>query len=333
MDKRIGQNMKPMLSVCMPAYNTAAYIGEAIASVLQSDYRPIELIIVDDGSQDNTTQIVAQYASKHQEIRFFEQENAGPAKARNKAIREAHGTYILPLDADDILCPGWLSDGINALETNPKVKAVTCRGKFFGLKNGAWSLPKFDITKLGVKNMMSVTTLFRREDALAIGGFDESLIAREDWEFWINLLKNGGEVIQLDAIGLKYRVRENSKRITDRKHKQIVTNYFNWKHASFYAKTIQGPLRSSYSWTRLINRCYNAIFPVKWECNSIGYEDIVCRLYAFSPEQIMKKNNEIFVTNTKQTDKGQYIGYYKRSFMGLFPIYSRFIYIIPENEF
>ena len=92
--------MKPLVSVIVPLYNAAPFIGEALESVIVSTYRPMEVVVVDDGSTDNSLSIAQDIAKRHPEIKGLHQPNAGVSAARNHAIREAKGTFILPLDAD-----------------------------------------------------------------------------------------------------------------------------------------------------------------------------------------------------------------------------------------
>ena len=93
--------MKPLVSLIIPLYNAAPYIEETLDSVLASTYRPIEVVIVDDGSQDDSLRVAQDYCQQHTLCCVLSQPNAGVSAARNHAIREAKGKYILPVDADD----------------------------------------------------------------------------------------------------------------------------------------------------------------------------------------------------------------------------------------
>jgi glycosyltransferase involved in cell wall biosynthesis len=104
-----------LISVIMPAYNAAPYVGEAIESVLSQDYQPLELIVVDDGSDDGTAEIVQSFPA----VRYFFQPNAGNGAARNRAIEEARGEFLAFLDADDRFTPSKLSLQKKALDADP----------------------------------------------------------------------------------------------------------------------------------------------------------------------------------------------------------------------
>jgi glycosyltransferase involved in cell wall biosynthesis len=108
--RRVGASevrgtMHPAVSVVIPAFNAAAYVNEAIDSVLQQSYKPIEVIVVDDGSEDGTQQVIAPYKNK---VMYLRKERGGPSSARNVGIRVASGEWIGLLDADDLWLPNFL---------------------------------------------------------------------------------------------------------------------------------------------------------------------------------------------------------------------------------
>jgi len=108
----------PLISVIMPAYNAAEYIAEAIESILIQNYRNFELVVVDDGSTDNTKDIVASF--KDDRIKYIYKENAGVASARNLAIRQAKGQYVMLLDSDDMMVPDCIAAHLQEFEKYPE---------------------------------------------------------------------------------------------------------------------------------------------------------------------------------------------------------------------
>jgi teichuronic acid biosynthesis glycosyltransferase TuaG len=114
--------MRPLLSIIMPAYNAGEYIEEAIESVLYQSFYNWELLIVDDGSTDNTASIISSFDDPR--IQCFQQENKGVASARNLALREMKGEYFCFLDADDVLPPNSLKSRIEVFELNPHLSFV-----------------------------------------------------------------------------------------------------------------------------------------------------------------------------------------------------------------
>lgn len=108
--------MQPLVTVIIPAYNAEKTIGETLESVFRQSYPSVEVIVVDDGSTDNTPALVENYAKTYMNIRYIRQENSGVAAARNTGIRASKGEYVAPLDADDLWHPRKLEFHIAALE-------------------------------------------------------------------------------------------------------------------------------------------------------------------------------------------------------------------------
>lgn len=246
--------MKPLVSVIVPLYNAAPFIGEALDSILASTYRPIEIIVVDDGSTDESLSIAQQYANKYPEMTVLTQPNAGASAARNKAIRYSHGVYILPVDADNTIHPLYIEEAVNVLETQPEVRVVSCRAEFFGDRTGEWSFPAFSKALLARKNMIDTCAMYRRADWDKTTGYMETCAAREDWDLWISLFEQGGDFVRLPAVRMYYRVRKGSKRVTDRTLKRRLIDELNRRHPAYMEKYLGGPLHYHRSWSRLINR-------------------------------------------------------------------------------
>src|SRR5690349_3602213 len=108
----------PKVSVIIPTYNRAQFIARAVDSVLEQTYKDFEIIVIDDGSSDNTQEILKAYEGK---IRYVYQQNKGISAARNRGIQEAKGEYIAFLDSDDVWKPEKLSVQVAILDVNPHV--------------------------------------------------------------------------------------------------------------------------------------------------------------------------------------------------------------------
>jgi len=248
---------KALVSIVIPCYNQGKYLEETVQSVLASTYKPLEIIIVNDGSKDDSLTIAQRLAEKHSEIKVMDLENGGVAKARNTGIRAAKGTYILPLDGDDLISPEYLEKGVETLRCNSNVKVVYCQAvKFNESGQKPWNLKPFSRNQLARDNMIFVAALFRKSDFLDIGGFSEDMsMGREDWEFWIKMLKNGGDVIQLPFIGFYYRLTPTSKRKktgTNQKKRERIA-YLNAHHMPFFEQELNGPLRFQRTWSKPYN--------------------------------------------------------------------------------
>ena len=255
--------MKPQVSVIVPLYNAAPYISETLESIVASSYRPIEIVVVDDESTDESLTTAQRFAKTHPEVRVLRQAHAGVSAARNYAIREAQGEYILPVDADDKISPSYIEQAVNAMTAG--VRVVGCRAEFFGAKQGEWRLPAFSHELLARKNMIPISSLFRKEDWRRVGGFCEEEIYREDWSFWLSLMELGGTYVRLDEVGLYYRILPTSRRQKAKAQKRIIVDAINRLHPTYMEKYIGGPLHYHRSWSRFLNRFRRVTQVGEWQ--------------------------------------------------------------------
>lgn len=243
-----------MVSVIIPVYNSSEFLEETLLSVLSSTWPNMEIVIVDDGSTDDSPAIAKRYAARHDNIRFLQQANAGTSVARNRAIAAAAGEYILPVDSDDRISPEYISLAVEAMCGHPDVKLVYSEAEFFGDRNGKFRLPPFSLRLLARRNIIHPCGLYRREDWARAGGYIAD-VGREDWVFWVAMLKDGGKVVRLKHTGFYYRIRADSKRMQDRKMQNHTINVLNEMYPDFYLRELKGPLRYRRTWSRLINTC------------------------------------------------------------------------------
>lgn len=243
--------MQPLVSVIVPLYNAAPYIGEALESIVASTYRPIEIIVVNDGSTDDSLRVAQVFAGEHKEVKVLSQPNSGVSAARNHAIREAKGEYILPVDADDKIGATYIEHAVAAF--SDQVRVVGCRAEYFGAKQGEWRLPDYTPELLARKNMIHVSSLFRRADWQRAGGFCEQDIYREDWDFWLSLMEQGGTYVRLNEVGLYYRVQAVSRRARAKQQKRAIVDAVNRRHPAYMERYLGGPLHYHRSWSKWLN--------------------------------------------------------------------------------
>jgi glycosyltransferase involved in cell wall biosynthesis len=193
----------PLVSVILPVYNGGVLMAEAIESVLEQDYRPIEIILVDDGSTDPTAQIAAEFAGQ---VRYFYQPNSGPAAARNLGIRMAQGEFIAFIDADDLWPPEKLRTQMSCFETFPTVEIVQGLINRIKLPNqvqgrliGADIDFPFIYTNLG-------SMVMRRSVFEKIGYFEENLPFHEDTDFWLRAREARLLILVQRKLALIYRI-------------------------------------------------------------------------------------------------------------------------------
>lgn len=230
--------MNPKLSIIIPCYKQAQYLEEALQSVLEQTYMDWECIIVNDGSPDHTDEIAQKWVTKDTRFKYVFQENEGLSSARNAGIAVAVGEFILPLDADDKISKTYTNLAIIEFQKDNTLKVVYCKAEKFGEESGVWNLPTFSLHNLSRDNLIFCSALFRKRDWELAGGYDVKMFCGwEDWEFWIAILKNNGNVKCLDDICFYYRVK-NTSMVTLVKEEQgaYLFDYLSVKHADFFVK-------------------------------------------------------------------------------------------------
>jgi len=184
--------MTPNVSVVIPTYNSAHFLREAIASVHAQQWPALEIIVVDDGSTDDTETVVNALSGSG-DLRFIRQENAGAASARNTGIAAAKGEWIAFLDADDVWLPGKLTNQLAELEKRPNAAFsytnVTLRsatGEENDLECGNADRPLL-LQLIGGNLFATPTVVVRRDSLQKIGLFAPQLRTGEDWDMWMRL--------------------------------------------------------------------------------------------------------------------------------------------------
>ena len=203
--------MNNMVSIIMPCYNDGKYICEAIDSIKKQTYKEWELIIIDDGSDDEDT-IRTINLIKDNRIKVLHTNHLRPAGARNHGIEKAGGKYILPLDSDDTIDETYIEKAVGILENNSNIGVVYCQADLFGEKQGRWELPDYSFDKMLLDNIVFVTSMFYKKDWEAVGGFSTSMAAgMEDYDFWLSIMSLGREIYQIPEILFHYRIKPISR--------------------------------------------------------------------------------------------------------------------------
>ena len=207
--------VSPLVSVVVPARNAATTIARALDSVLGQDYRPIEVLVIDDASTDATARIVAAYASP--EVRLLAVDrHRGAAGARNIGIAAARGDIIAFQDSDDEWRPGKLRRQVAQLQSDPALVFAACGTRFIHA-DGHDLGPLFDGQQptqgdqawrglLARNTIATPCVVVRREHLLAEGGFDEGLTVAEDQDLWIRLAMRGRLGYIADPLVLVHQV-------------------------------------------------------------------------------------------------------------------------------
>jgi glycosyltransferase involved in cell wall biosynthesis len=186
-------NKNPTVSVIIPTYNYADYLPEAIESVLKQTFRDIEVILVDDGSTDNTPQIVQKYLTNPL-VHYVRKENGGQASAKNRGIIESTGEFIAFLDADDIWFSNKLELQLQLFGKNPHTGVVYSRRIY--IDPSGKPLPTIQrklhrgsiLNKIYITNFVCFSSSIVRKNCFQrLGLFDEKLRFSEDYDFWIRV--------------------------------------------------------------------------------------------------------------------------------------------------
>jgi len=197
------------VSIVVPTWNDGVLLLDALASIERCRPARTELVVVNDGSTDpETLRILA--ALRERGTFVLDKPNGGLSSARNAGIERARGRYILPLDADNRLRPGFIEAACEALALQPGIGVVYGDRQLFGASREVVRVPEFDLAKMLGGNYVDACAVYRRELWEDVGGYDTSMVGFEDWEYWIHASRRGWRFLHLPQIAFDYRVRPGS---------------------------------------------------------------------------------------------------------------------------
>ena len=203
----------PRVAVIIPCYNQAEYLAEAIQSALDQTVPPAEIIVIDDGSTDDTAAVAQSFA----QVRCVRQENQGSAEARNAGFARSSSEFVTFLDADDRLLPAALESGARELALHPDCAFVFGRYRYV-ITDGSVRQPPDDrdlndaYRSLLRENIivMHATVMYRRSAIEAVGGFDRDLKSCEDYDLYLRLTRLW-PIARHDAVIAEYRRHDRNK--------------------------------------------------------------------------------------------------------------------------
>lgn len=233
--------LEEKVSVIVPVYNSEKYVEETIRSILSQTYNNFEVIIVDDGSTDLSGEICDKLALEDERIVVFHKENSGPVNARNYAIEMSAGTYILPVDSDDIIAKEYIEEAVNIIEKDIDIGIVYCKAELIGDKTGLWDIPNYSLPEMLIGNCIFATALFRRDDWEIVGGYSELMKdGIEDYDLWLSILGIGRTVYQIPKVYFYYRKHAGSRSElyeSDVKKVQSMENIKYYRHKDIFMRT------------------------------------------------------------------------------------------------
>ena len=233
---------EPLVSIIIACYKQAHLLTEAVESVVAQTYPHWEMIIVNDGSPDDTTAVAQALIAAHPErrIRLIEKANGGLSAARNTGLQFATGAFLLPLDADDTLHPRMLERTVAALEAHPEADVAYTHIQLFGTQSGVCRCGPFELGAEMETNRLAYCSLMRRVLADALDGYAEDATAYEDWDFWLRAMARGAQGVLVPEPLFNYRQSATSKLIEDNRRRDYFVAQLVLRHTALY-----GPERSA----------------------------------------------------------------------------------------
>ena len=205
----------PRVSVQIPAYNSGRFIANAIESILSQTYHSFEIIVIDDGSTDNTADVVSRYP----QVRYLRQKHSGISAARNRGVEEANGEYIAFLDADDLWTPDKLEKQMAYLEEHPQCQMVFSEiENFIDEEVESVSHRQSEILETELEYCL-VSCLMKRSLFTRYGGFDENYGYGEDTELLARLKANRVDMTR--CLPEKLYLRRIHQTNTSLNHKKV----------------------------------------------------------------------------------------------------------------
>lgn len=208
--------VKPHVSVLMPVFNTAAYLGEALSSVLTQTFADLELIAVDDGSKDGSTEILKAFAARESRMRLVIRENRGVIATRNELLAAARADFIAWMDSDDVSLPHRIERQLETFRADPSLVCVGAAVQCTDPDGNLLNIERYPATHQGIlteqdrgTGVRFATTMMRREVVIRVGGFREPFRIGEDFDLLLRLSENG-RMANLPDILYLYRQRISS---------------------------------------------------------------------------------------------------------------------------
>jgi glycosyltransferase involved in cell wall biosynthesis len=197
----------PLVSVIIPVYNSERYLAEAIESVLAQTYRPLEIIIVDDGSTDGSADIAKGF---HDNIRYVFQPNSGPSAARNRGLGLARGEMVGFLDADDLWPEDKLSLQVAFLENSPSLEIIVGLTQRVKLGEAGGNESRFEKWLDPFFTLLLGAALFRKPVFEKVGLFDETLHYGEDVDWFMRAREQSASITVMEHVILLYRIHQSN---------------------------------------------------------------------------------------------------------------------------
>ena len=221
-----------LVSVIMPIHNYGNMFQKSLESVFNSTYKNIELVIVNDGSENQYVIDKLESLSTHPNIKIINQKNGGPSKARNNGIKNSNGDYILPLDSDDMIDPNYIQTCVNVIRKNKNISPVYCDTNHIGQMSGIENRPEWSKERLIKGPFIVNCSMFSRESFDKCGGYDEQMMGWEDYDLWVRMMNEGfvGKRIPKPLFTYFHHEKDGTVSTEANKNNQELYNYIMKKN-------------------------------------------------------------------------------------------------------
>jgi hypothetical protein len=235
-----GTDYKTAVSVIIPCYNHANFLPAAVESIIKQTCQDWEIIIVNDGSSDNTSETARELISRYskKKISIIEKPNSGVEDSRNKAIETAAGEWILPLDADDMFAPTFLEKAFEAISRDKSINLVFSNLRNIGYEEGpGWIPSDYSPGKILEEDTFPYASLFRKEMWHQAGGYPQIPLGAEDWCFWISCSRYGIKPHRIAEPLFLYRTHPhgNNRYARMMRHWEVVKAMVHSFHPELYS--------------------------------------------------------------------------------------------------
>lgn len=213
--------MTPKISIILPTYNGKKYLKQSVESIFAQTYTNWELILVDDCSTDGTDTIVDQCVQADSRVRsIHNKENKKLPKSLNIGFSMAKGEYFTWTSDDNIYMPDALAIMMDYLDSHPDIYMVCCNMQIIDENGNVIDIAdNYSTKKMYVHNCLGACFMYRKEVHTKVGNYDEQLFCVEDYDYWLRILEEFGQIVRINKILYKYRRHEHS--LTELRQKQI----------------------------------------------------------------------------------------------------------------
>ncbi len=310
------------ITVVIPIYNAEKYLSQTLDSVLAQTYSNLEILCINDGSTDKSLQVLKKYSKNNHTISIINQKNTGVIKARNTAIEKASGTYIFPIDSDDIISPDCIKKLHNALVGSAYAVAAPSV-RYMGDRSDRFILPEPTTKNMARQNCIVNCALFEKKYWVKYGGYDERFSkGLEDYDFWWNFLQDGKKIFRTKEVLFFYRVH-----ITGQSRNQKTADYHQQMINIMLKKyPLMQKLNKPPRVTKLVHKLRH---PVNSAKNIIVKPFRIGRLLRWRKYGNYALNNQLDKTDFVDITNSPYAGKYDKK---LIAYYLPQFYQIPQND-